>query len=236
MSTIQAGSDGSPIQNPAFPVAPVGFNALVAFNARELAAVVGDDGLAAASDEPGGGAGGPVVRRGRNLGGCRAHGRRVGTGPNAGRPATPSWSRTTRGGRQPSSTSSWIRQPTVVRPGRPECIVANRRSIPMPTGAGPVWPQLAYLMSWPRIGTLLSRLAPWPGERWPARGPRGWPSTGTPIPVVAWVPCPSHGPVWPCCWPADAMRGPPKGLPGDRASGGCPVAEPTISSPLSRRR
>ncbi len=40
---------GSPIANPAFGAAPAGFNALVAFNALELAAVTGDDALADAA-------------------------------------------------------------------------------------------------------------------------------------------------------------------------------------------
>jgi hypothetical protein len=39
------------VANPDFPVASVGFNALVAFNAGELAAVVGDERLAAGSTE-----------------------------------------------------------------------------------------------------------------------------------------------------------------------------------------
>lgn len=43
--TIEAADDGSPLQNPAFLVAGCGFNALVAFNAIELAAVTGDDDL-----------------------------------------------------------------------------------------------------------------------------------------------------------------------------------------------
>ena len=51
VSTIRTGPDGSPLSNPDFPVAPVGFNALVAFNAGELAEVVGDDRLAAGSVE-----------------------------------------------------------------------------------------------------------------------------------------------------------------------------------------
>ena len=51
VSTIQVGPDGSPVANPDFPVASVGFNALVAFNAGELAAVVGDERLAAGSTE-----------------------------------------------------------------------------------------------------------------------------------------------------------------------------------------
>lgn len=51
LTTVEFGPVGEPIDNPAFSVAPAGFNALVAFNARELAGVTGDDRLAAASDE-----------------------------------------------------------------------------------------------------------------------------------------------------------------------------------------
>ena len=51
VTTIEFADDGSPVRNPAFPVASVGFNALVAFNARELASVAGNDGLAVAADE-----------------------------------------------------------------------------------------------------------------------------------------------------------------------------------------
>jgi hypothetical protein len=40
------GEHGSPLANPAFGAAPVGFNALVAFNALELASVTGDTALA----------------------------------------------------------------------------------------------------------------------------------------------------------------------------------------------
>ncbi len=50
-STIETGSDGEAVANPVFAVAPAGFNALVAFNARELVTVTGDDDLAAAADE-----------------------------------------------------------------------------------------------------------------------------------------------------------------------------------------
>lgn len=42
---------GAPIGNPAFDVASASFNALVAFNARELAGLTGDDRLAAAAGE-----------------------------------------------------------------------------------------------------------------------------------------------------------------------------------------
>ncbi len=51
VSTIETGPDGEAIANPAFEVAPASFNALVAFNARELVSVTGDAALAAASDE-----------------------------------------------------------------------------------------------------------------------------------------------------------------------------------------
>jgi hypothetical protein len=42
---------GAPIDNPAFDVASASFNALVAFNARELAGLTGDDGLLGAAEE-----------------------------------------------------------------------------------------------------------------------------------------------------------------------------------------
>ncbi|SVE32911.1 uncharacterized protein METZ01_LOCUS485765, partial [marine metagenome] len=50
-STVETGPDGEAVANPVFEVAPAGFNALVAFNARELVSVTGDDALAAAADE-----------------------------------------------------------------------------------------------------------------------------------------------------------------------------------------
>jgi len=50
VSTIETGPDGEALANPVFEVAPAGFNALVAFNARELASVTCDDELAAAAD------------------------------------------------------------------------------------------------------------------------------------------------------------------------------------------
>lgn len=51
--SIRFDSDGGPIDNPAFRCAPVGFNALVAFNSAELASVTGDDELRADADEIG---------------------------------------------------------------------------------------------------------------------------------------------------------------------------------------
>jgi len=47
LATIEWSPEGSPLANPAFAVAPAGFNALVAFNALELASVTADDELAA---------------------------------------------------------------------------------------------------------------------------------------------------------------------------------------------
>jgi hypothetical protein len=47
LATVARSTGGAPVANPAFAVAPVGFNALLAWNARELASVTGDDGLVA---------------------------------------------------------------------------------------------------------------------------------------------------------------------------------------------
>jgi hypothetical protein len=51
LRTIEYGPTGAPLANPAFAVAPVNFNALVAFNASELASLNGDDELASEADE-----------------------------------------------------------------------------------------------------------------------------------------------------------------------------------------
>lgn len=51
LAGIERSPGGAPLANPAFDVAPAGFNALVAWNALELASVTGDDGLAAAGRE-----------------------------------------------------------------------------------------------------------------------------------------------------------------------------------------
>jgi len=50
VATVEHASDGSPIANPSFLVASCGFNALVAFNALELASVTGDDALRAEAE------------------------------------------------------------------------------------------------------------------------------------------------------------------------------------------
>jgi len=47
---VERGDAGEPLHNPRFAVASVGFNALVAFNARELESVTGDRSLAAEVD------------------------------------------------------------------------------------------------------------------------------------------------------------------------------------------
>ena len=47
VTSIRRSDGGAPVDNPAFPVAGVGWNALVSFNAAELSGVVGDDVLAA---------------------------------------------------------------------------------------------------------------------------------------------------------------------------------------------
>lgn len=51
LAAVERTPAGDPVANPAFVVAPAGFNALVAFNAAELAGLTGDDRLAAAGDE-----------------------------------------------------------------------------------------------------------------------------------------------------------------------------------------
>lgn len=49
VATVATDPHGAPVANPAFGAAPAGFNALVAFNAAELAEVTGDAGLRAAA-------------------------------------------------------------------------------------------------------------------------------------------------------------------------------------------
>jgi hypothetical protein len=51
LEAVQRSPGGAPVGNPSFRVASASFNALVAFNARELASVTGDDRLAAAGHE-----------------------------------------------------------------------------------------------------------------------------------------------------------------------------------------
>ena len=50
LETVVRSASGAPVANPAFAPAPAGFNALVAFNARELASATGDDALRASGD------------------------------------------------------------------------------------------------------------------------------------------------------------------------------------------
>ncbi len=50
VASVQHSGLGSPISNPSFVVASCGFNALVAFNAYELASVTGDDALIEKAD------------------------------------------------------------------------------------------------------------------------------------------------------------------------------------------
>lgn len=51
VASVEHADDGSPLSNPAFVVASCGFNALVAFNAVELAAVTGDATLQADAEQ-----------------------------------------------------------------------------------------------------------------------------------------------------------------------------------------
>lgn len=51
LEAVERTPGGAPVDNPAFDVASASFNALVAFNARELAGLTGDDRLAADAGE-----------------------------------------------------------------------------------------------------------------------------------------------------------------------------------------
>ena len=51
LATIERSASGAPLTNPAFEIGSVGFSALVAWNALELAAVTGDDELASNARE-----------------------------------------------------------------------------------------------------------------------------------------------------------------------------------------
>lgn len=51
LATIERLPSGAPVGNPAFSAAPIGFNALVAFNCVELGAIIDDDELAADAAE-----------------------------------------------------------------------------------------------------------------------------------------------------------------------------------------
>ena len=50
LACVIRGRDGEPLDNPDFPIASIGFNALIAWNARELASISGDGRLEAAAD------------------------------------------------------------------------------------------------------------------------------------------------------------------------------------------
>ena len=51
LRSVERSPEGSPVGNDAFPVAGAGWNALIAFNAAELAPLVADDEMAAAATE-----------------------------------------------------------------------------------------------------------------------------------------------------------------------------------------
>jgi Mannosylglycerate hydrolase MGH1-like glycoside hydrolase domain len=51
LATVERTPGGAPVANPAFAVAPAGFNALLAWNALELAGVAGDERLAGGARE-----------------------------------------------------------------------------------------------------------------------------------------------------------------------------------------
>ena len=145
VTTIRADGDGSPVSNPAFPVASVAFNALVAFNARELASVMGDAAMDAAADE---------LTRALAARWDGDLGTWVDAGPAAdgsGRCRTAEALLPLLVDREPVRVACVLAQledPTAH--GGPAGPTGVHRAEPVfdPTGywRGPVWPQLAYLL------------------------------------------------------------------------------------------
>ena len=177
LATVERSACGSPIANPAFAVTPAGFNALVAFNARELGLV----------DECGALAGALEARWSADL--------RTWVDGNH-----PSGRVRTVGTLLPLLVSPVAHETVLAdlvdhdafggRYGPP----AVHRDEPVfdPEGywRGSAWPQLTYLLThagcrW--VGTSST------GRRRPAS-----PSTGTPTRRRAWAPPRSPGPGWPC--------------------------------------
>ena len=185
---------GSPSASPA-RVASAGFNALVAFNARELASVTGDEALAADGRAPGG------------------------LSARVGRPAPPgpTWrGRPERVGRvrtldallpvlvsaDPVAVDAAFAE--IVDPAAfgggygPAGVHRDEPAFdPAAYWRGPAWPQLTYLL-W-----LAARRHERPDDAdWLAvrlregRAAPAWPSTGTPTPAPGSGPFRSRGPRW----------------------------------------
>ena len=137
-----AAPGGAPLHNPAFAVGSVGFSALVAWNARELAEVTDDDDLRRQADEL---AAAVDARWDADLGTW------VDDGPTAsgsGRVRTldallPLLVCDPPGGVRPRSP---IRRPSARRAGPAASTWPSRPTTPTTYWRGPAWPQLTYLL------------------------------------------------------------------------------------------
>ena len=145
VSTIERSPAGSPLTNPAFDVASVGFTALVAFNAAELAATIGDAELARD--------GSALVEAlaGRWDPDRVTWGDAGATERGSGQARTldgllPCSSSTTGPSSTPASPPSSTRPTTGRRAVLEVCTPTNPATHRAPTGAGPAWPQLSYLL------------------------------------------------------------------------------------------
>ena len=189
VTTIEFADDGSPVRNPAFPVASAGFNALVAFNARELASVAGNDGLAVAADEL---VAALDARWDDDLG----------TWADAGPTAGGSGRCRTADGLLPLLVTE-----ESARAARVVADLVDPAAHGGPARSGRSWPTC-----WCSAPSASIRVQPsnWRRRPWRGRGHRASPSTGTPTPARASAPPPSPGPALPSCWrsgPNAASRG-----------------------------
>ena len=179
LDTVERATGGAPIGNPELRVASAGFNALVAWNVRELASVTDDDGLSPRPTiwpRPS-----PALgRRPRHLG-RRRRPATVGARPHHRRPVAAARGAAGRGDRRGrSSTPRRARRPLRARRAS---IDVSRPTTPAPTGGGRPGPSSPTCCGWPpvaagvRRGRTARRL---PRRR--RRRSRAWPSSGTPTP------------------------------------------------------
>ena len=197
VASIERSAAGSPVGNPGFEVESAAFNALVAFNALELADVAGADRLPFAI-EPLRGALDARWDAGRATwtdgaageGGNEPQDPR---GPPAGADVDPI--RRHRRGLRPGARRPGLRRR--VRPGAGPPGRAGLRPAHLLAGARP-GRSSPTCCGW-RPGATSAGTMP---RGWPMRSPsaptgRAWPSTGIPTPVKAWVPSRSRGRRWP---------------------------------------
>ena len=154
VASIERSASGAPLHNPAFAVGSVGFSALVAWNALELAEVTGDDELRRQAGELADADRRPMGRRAGHLGGRWSDGRGVRPRPHPGRPAAAAGAPSPRG-RRDADGSRRVRRAAVGPRGvhRDEPTFA-----PTTYWRGPAWPQLTYLL-WLATSSVYDRTA-----------------------------------------------------------------------------